>query len=102
MIGQDKLWHFSICAGLTLFGGVLVMLEWGVAVAAAWGIGKEAYDWWLGRLGKKGKHWSWPDLVADAIGIGAGIGVYHMRPYPAVVVCCIWAIMMMAVLGKKK
>jgi len=100
VIGQDKLWHFSICAALTIFGAVLVSLPWGTTVAAAWGIGKEAYDLYLGKVKNvPGKYWSWADLVADAVGIAAGIVVVHMQQTPAIVVCCMWAILMMSVLG---
>jgi len=69
--GQDKLMHGTISAiivfgGMALFGNGIGMGV-GVVLASIVGVGKEVYDT------KTGGKWSWGDIVADAVGIIAGV-----------------------------
>lgn len=61
-IRGDYILHFSACFILSLIG------HWWLA--AILGIGKEVKDSWKGGSG-----WSWLDLVADGLGIAAGLAV---------------------------
>ena len=63
----DKLMHFSLCFILSIFGWI------GVVFAAGWSIGKETGDYF-----NKDSGWSWRDLMADGLGILAGLGLYYM------------------------
>ena len=63
----DKLMHFSLCFILSIFGW------WGVVFAAGLAIGKEVGDYF-----NKDSGWSWRDLIADGLGILAGLGLYYM------------------------
>lgn len=65
-IGIDKLLHFETCALITV--AVAAVLPWwaGVITAALAGIAKELWDIKHGDP-------SWADLLADALGIAAGI-----------------------------
>ena len=65
----DKQLHFlcsfAILVGVTAF---TKNIHLGYLTALAFGIGKEWYD-----SRQKGNYWSWGDLVADVLGITAGI-----------------------------
>lgn len=65
-IATDKLLHFETCALIVV--AVAAVLPWwaGVIAAALAGIGKELWDIQHGDP-------SWADLLADALGIAAGI-----------------------------
>ncbi len=67
MIGKDKLYHFSICAAVTLVIGLLHDPVAGALSGIFLGIGKE-----YGDHTSPGNIWSWGDLVADALGVVAG------------------------------
>lgn len=80
-LGSDKLWHFA--ASFATVGAAYHLcanrLEWsepaptGIAAGGtlALGLTKEFAD-----LAGPGKHFSWKDLVADALGIAAGYLVF--------------------------
>lgn len=59
----DKVQHFGVCLIATLF-------SWELAVGLA--IGKE-----YGDYNNPNSGWSWFDLVADTLGIGAGLLIKH-------------------------
>lgn len=61
MLPKDKVYHFAVCALLTLIHPCL-------AIGAA--IGKE-----YGDKGAPGNHWCWWDLLADAVGVIVGVTI---------------------------
>ncbi len=73
MIAADKRKHFAVCFGVTLVC-LLLFSDWQVALAIplTLSIGKEAFD----GLSVHGSGWSWGDLLADLVGILAGLGLY--------------------------
>ena len=63
-IRADYILHFGVCFLLSLFG------SYGAALAIGWSFGKETGDYNNPNSG-----WSWGDLVADGLGIAAGLAV---------------------------
>ena len=66
-LGFDKILHFSVCFMISMFGLVPAVFAVGLA------IGKEAGDYF-----NKDSGWCWRDLIADWLGIIAGIGLHYM------------------------
>lgn len=72
--GQDKVQHFAVSAAITTmgYGGARTVLERdasvgvAVAVAAVAGVLREAYDH------RRGRPFSFRDLLWDALGVAAG------------------------------
>ena len=86
-IRVDYILHFGVCSLSTSIIGIvsflvvnhflgyipaLVASLFGAVFAVGLGIGKEAGD-----KNNPNSGWSWGDLVADAIGIGAGLLIKH-------------------------
>jgi uncharacterized protein YfiM (DUF2279 family) len=81
---MDKFWHFSV--SFVTVGAAYHLAENRVGLSAPWptglalggtftlGICKEFDD-----LAGPTKHFSWKDLVADAVGIGAGYFAFIHR-----------------------
>jgi len=65
MLKKDKILHFVCCLIPSLIGW------YGVAFAAGLAIGKE-----YGDSKASGNTWSWGDIIADVVGIAAGIGIH--------------------------
>lgn len=77
IIAKDKILHFTACMLATI---LLAATAWlvttslregcyiGVAFAAGLAMGKE-----FGDKQAAGNHWCWWDLLADALGIAAGV-----------------------------
>ena len=61
----DKLMHFTLCFAISLFGLVPAVFAAGLA------LGKETGDYF-----NKDSGWSWRDLIADGLGILAGITIH--------------------------
>jgi uncharacterized protein YfiM (DUF2279 family) len=66
-LGFDKVLHFSACFMISVFGLVPAVFAAGLA------IGKETGDYF-----NKDSGWSWRDLIADGIGIAAGLGLHFI------------------------
>lgn len=65
-IEKDKIMHFTACFCIALL--LYPMIGWwSVGTALATGIGKEIYDY------KDYGNFSWSDILADSIGVIAGI-----------------------------
>lgn len=67
-IPYDKRIHFSVCFLITFLLFPLIGW-WSIGTAVATGVGKELYDW------KDYGLFSWSDIVADVLGVLAGVGI---------------------------
>jgi len=65
---KDKIYHFSICFIVALIIGVLFHPITGALSATFLGIGKE-----YGDHTSPVNTWSWGDILADAMGMIAGV-----------------------------
>jgi uncharacterized protein YfiM (DUF2279 family) len=66
-LGFDKLLHFTACFLISVFGLVPAVFAAGLA------IGKEIGDYF-----NKDSGWCWRDLIADGLGIAAGLGLHFI------------------------
>ena len=81
-IGEDKVKHFCVSFFVALIAGIVAAVSqgeptWAAAIIAALigmgvGIAKEIYDKKTTGL------FDWWDIVADAIGVAAGIGLLFL------------------------
>lgn len=63
-IGEDKIQHFTLWAGLSFVLFILLGIYWGLFWAIVFGIGKELYDRFI-----KETEFSYSDLIADGLGV---------------------------------
>ncbi len=70
-IGKDKILHFGVNFVLALSA----FLSWQFAIGICLGVsvGKE-----YGDSKASGNKWDWMDIVADLLGMGAGLGVVFL------------------------
>lgn len=75
MIMMDKIKHFAVACLLTVGAALLLdSIAWAIAVAFFLSIAKEVYD----RIKVNPTGFNLWDLLADALGIAAGIAIYIM------------------------
>jgi len=70
-IGKDKLLHAAVNFALALTGFLSVPFAIGICIGAS--VGKE-----YGDSKAAGNKWDWLDIVADLIGMAAGLGVVFL------------------------
>ena len=63
----DKLMHFSVCFMFSIFGIVPAVFVAGLSIGKEWG------DYF-----NKDSGWCWRDLIADGLGILAGLALHYM------------------------
>ena len=64
---SDKLLHAESCALIVIVAALFINVWWAGLLGLACGIGKEVWDKYRGGVP------SWSDLLADAVGIVAGV-----------------------------